>query len=58
MGCKAVLFDLPGYEYMDRLLTEGFAVQHQSGACLQEALKRADSIDQMLAVEELFGAAW
>lgn len=58
MGCRTVLLDLPGVEYMDRLLESGLAVLHQPRSDLGECLRATDSLNQRAGLEGLFGVSW
>lgn len=55
MGCKTVLLDLPGREYMKRLIDKKLAVLLEPGQNLIAALRSTESIDCDLAVRDIFG---
>jgi hypothetical protein len=54
MGCKTVLVDLPGVEYMDQLITQEFAILFRLGDSMVSAFARADDIDVGSVAGELF----
>lgn len=54
MGCKTVLFDLPGSEYMENLLERGLAVLQRQGGSMTECIRAADAIDTRHSRVELF----
>jgi len=55
MGCKTVLLDLPGVEYMANLVDRGLAVLHREGKTLQTTLRDADNIQIDHSTKEMFG---
>lgn len=55
MGCRTILFDLPGSEYMERLVDGGRAVVYKKGDRMADTLAMADDIDADSASRELFG---
>ncbi len=56
MGCRTVLMDLPGVEYMEKLVERNLAVLHRHGESLRDSLARADSLSTTGA-HDLFGDA-
>lgn len=54
MGCKTVLFDLPGSEYMENLVERGLAILQRQGGSMAECLRSADAIDTSHSRVELF----
>ena len=55
MGCKTMLFRLPGVEHMEKLANKGLAVYFSENSTLEENLRLADSIALSHRSEELFG---
>jgi hypothetical protein len=55
MGCKTVLVDLPGVEYMEKLVTDGLAVLHRQGSSIADNLQAVGTIDARTRSEEMFG---
>ena len=55
MGCKTILFDLPGIEYMDALISRGVAVIYDGQRDITLSLEKSDTaIDEGLS-EYFFG---
>ena len=57
MGCKTILFNLPGVEYMEQLAERGLIVYFTEGSSLSQNLKAADSLPLLQRCEEFFGCA-
>lgn len=57
MGCKTILFNLPGIEYMDNLLEKGMVVCYDETCTLEENLRGADAVVSTIGNGELFGPA-
>ena len=55
MGCKTVLLNLPGVEYMDDLVASSLAVLLTPGEKLSTTLERAARIPVLESASELFG---
>ncbi len=56
MGCKTILFDLPGVEYMSRMVDQGLCVKWDGCSDIVEAINAADLIDPNNAQWQLFGS--
>jgi hypothetical protein len=55
MGCKTILFDLPGVEYMEPLIKSGLCVKYDKREDITITLARAGAIDTGEASVFLFG---
>jgi hypothetical protein len=55
MGCKTILFDLPGVEYMEPLIEAGLCVKHDKRDDIARTLARVGAIDAGEASVFLFG---
>ena len=56
MGCKTVLLDLPGVEYMYRMIAKGLCVKCTANDDIRNILAIAGQIDTAAAAEQLFGS--
>jgi hypothetical protein len=54
MGCKTVLLDLPGIEYMERLILKRLCVKHDSGSEIRMTMEKADDLQEVQLAEQLF----
>lgn len=57
MGCKTMLFRLPGVEHMERLANKGLVVYFSENSTLEENLRLADSVALSHLGDELFGCS-
>ena len=56
MGCKTILFDLPGVEYMERMVDQGLCVKWDGCSDIIESINAANGIDPNNAQRQLFGS--
>lgn len=54
LGCKTVLLDLPGIEYMERVVADQHAVLHRDGDSLARSLALAQQLDENRAARAIW----
>jgi len=57
MGCKTILFDLAGIEYMEQLIQSNLAVLHENSCKLASTFRKVDSINTSDSTISLFGTS-